>query len=646
MSKKLKKRIRKTEIAAVVFLLGLLIKGLEKLGMQIPYSDYIAFGFFFASYLISGIDVIKSAVLNIGHGQLFDETFLMAVASIGAFFVGSFSEAAAVMLFYQVGECFQSYAVGKSRKSITDLMNIRPDVAFVIRDGETVEVDPEEVALGETITIKPGERIPLDAVVLEGTSLIDTMALTGEPVPRRVEPGDEIISGCVNQNGVLTAKVTKNFAESTVTKILDLVENSNERKAPVESFLTKFSKIYTPFVVFTALFIAIVPSIVTGDVAKWVYTALSLLVISCPCAFLVSVPLTFFGGLGATSRAGILVKGGNYLDALGRSEIVVMDKTGTLTKGSFSVQEVILASEETAANEAAQKAQILRKAALLEQYSNHPIAVSIVTAFEAEVGQSVKAASEGTSIEAVQEVAGKGITAVLDGQKVYAGNAGLMSLQGIQIPATVQEGLKGQIGSFVHVAVESTYLGCIRIADEIKDDAKEAVKGLYDEAGIRKIVMLTGDQKDNAEIIARELGIKDYQAELLPGDKVDRVEALLQETSKKGNLIFVGDGINDAPVLARADIGFAMGGIGSDAAIEAADVVIMDDKPSKIAQAIRIARKTVAIANQNSIFAIGVKLAIMVLTILGITSMWAAILADVGVMVLCVLNAMRALKLK
>ena len=625
MSKKLKKRIQRTVLGLLIFIIGLIYRAV------VPTADNnIELILFLLAYLTAGGDVIRSAVRNIGQGQLFDETFLMTVASLGAFFVGSYPEAAAVMLFYQVGECFQTYAVGKSRKSISDLMNIRPDTANVKRDGAVLEVSPEEVQVGETIVVKPGEKVPLDAVITSGTTSLDTMALTGESLPRDVQEGEQLISGCVNLSGVVEARVTKNFGESTVSKILDLVENSSSRKAPAEDFITKFSRYYTPIVVFAALAMAIIPSILTGQPRVWIYRAMSFLVVSCPCALVISVPLSFFGGLGAASRAGILVKGGNYLEALSRTEIVVMDKTGTLTKGSFALQKSVLS--EAAQQSGVTAGQMLEAAAYAESYSSHPISQSIVKAYGKEIDQS--------RLSQLQEKAGFGVSGQFDGKEVLAGNLKLMQ----QSEITCAE--PDEIGTVVHVALQGKYLGYLVIADEVKEDSAAAVKAFYAQPQLKKVVMLTGDRKETAAYIAGKLGIRDVYAELLPGDKVDRVEALLQEKSEKGVLLFVGDGINDAPVLARADVGVAMGGIGSDAAIEAADVVIMDDKPSKISAAIEISHRTLQIARENIIFAIGIKVAILILAAFGIATMWMAIFADVGVAILAILNAMRTLRIR
>lgn len=538
-------------------------------------------------------------------------------------FVGEYAEAVAVMLFYQVGECFQSYAVNRSRKSIADLMDIRPDYANVIRDGTAVEVGPEEVEIGETILVKPGERIPLDGKVVKGTSSLDTMALTGESLPRDVAEGEDVISGCVNLSGVLEVQVSKGFGESTVAKILDLVENAGSKKSEAEHFITKFARYYTPVVVGLAALLALVPPLVTGGGwADWIYRALSFLVISCPCALVISIPLSFFGGLGGASRAGILIKGSNYLEALADAEMIVMDKTGTLTKGVFGVRKIVPAEGST-------EEEVLETAAYAESFSNHPISKSLVRAYGKEIDDS--------RIKDVEETAGHGICAVLDGQRVLAGNDKLMKSRNVEGKSPEEA------GTIVHVAKEQKYLGYIVIADEIKEDAKTAVDG-FKAAGMKNIVMLTGDRKKTADSIAGELGITEVYAELLPGDKVEQVEKLLASKSEKGKLVFVGDGINDAPVLARADIGVAMGGLGSDAAIEAADVVIMTDEPSKIAKAMQISQKTLGIVKQNIVFAIGVKVLVLLLAALGAASMWAAVFADVGVAVIAILNAMRAMK--
>ncbi len=648
MTKKLKKRIRRVGTGAACYLGAVL---LDKLilayapGIPLPtvfiltflgnvFSDLnglIRFAAFLTAYIIIGGDVVKNAVKNIGQGQVFDENFLMMIATVGAFFVGDYPEAVAVMLFYQVGECFQSYAVNKSRKSIAALMDIRPDYANVLRDGEEKEVDPEEVAVGETIVIKPGERIPLDGTVLTGNSALDTMALTGESLPRDVAPEDEVISGCINLSGVLEVKVSKEFGRSTVAKILDLVENASSKKAESENFITKFAKYYTPVVVFSALALAVIPPMVLGgDWGSWIYRALTFLVISCPCALVISIPLSFFGGLGGSSKAGILIKGSNYLEALADAEIVVMDKTGTLTKGNFAVAKLL-------PGEGVSDGELLETAAYAESYSTHPISLSLVKAYT-DAGNAVSK----ERLDKVEEMAGHGVKAVLDGILVLAGNEKLMAKEKISI-GSGENGEDGAVGTLVHVAKGGNYLGAVVIADEIKQDAENAVTGMK-EMGVRQVVMLTGDRKEVADHVAKKLGITQVYAELLPGDKVERVEELYRTKSEKGKLVFVGDGINDAPVLARADIGIAMGGLGSDAAIEAADVVIMTDEPSKIAKAMEISRKTLRIVKENIVFAIGVKVLVLVLAALGMANMWAAVFADVGVAVIAILNAMRALQ--
>lgn len=592
----------------------------------IPYEGPWRFVLFLPAYFVIGWDVLWKAARNIAHGQVFDENFLMALATVGAFCTGFFGEgeypeAVFVMLFYQVGELFQGYAVGKSRKSIASLMDIRPDYANVERDGQLTQVDPEEVAVGDTITVKAGERVPLDGVVLEGQSMVNTSALTGESVPRQVQPGDDVISGCVNQSGLLRVRVTKPFGESTVQKILDLVENSSSKKAKAENFITKFARYYTPIVVFCALALALVPPLFVGDWVGWVQKALIFLVVSCPCALVISVPLSFFGGIGGASRQGILVKGGNYLEVLANTEIVVFDKTGTLTKGVFNVTAIH--PEEYS------ESGLLEMAALAESYSDHPISRSLKEAW----GQELDASRVGE----VEELSGRGVRAQVDGKTVCAGNGKLMEDIGVKWHPC------HHVGTTVHVAVEGKYIGHIVISDEVKPDAKEAIAALKAQ-GVKKTVMLTGDAKAVGESVAKDLGLDEAYTQLLPGDKVDRVEALLSEKSPKGKLAFVGDGINDAPVLSRADIGIAMGALGSDAAIEAADIVLMDDKPSKIAKAMEISKRTLRIVRQNIVFALAVKLLVLALTPFGIANMWEAVFADVGVMVIAILNASRALQ--
>ena len=573
-------------------------------------------------YLLIGWDVLWKAVRNIAHGQVFDENFLMAIATVGAFATGEYAEAVFVMLFYQVGELFQSYAVGKSRQSIASLMDIRPDYANVEQDGELVQVDPDEVEVGDTIVIKAGERVPLDGVILEGRSALDTAALTGESLPREVEAGDDVISGCVNLSGLLKVRVTKAFEESTVAKILDLVENATSKKAKAENFITKFARYYTPSVVVAAVLLAVLPPLLGGgDWGKWFHQALVFLVISCPCALVISVPLSFFGGIGGASRAGILVKGGNYLEVLADTQIVVFDKTGTLTKGVFNVTAIH--------PDQCDEDRLLEVAALAESYSDHPISRSLKEAYGKDIDNS--------RVTDVEEIAGHGVRAKVDGVEVCVGNDKLMESIGVAWHPC------HRVGTTVHVESQGIYLGHIVISDEVKEDAAQAIADLK-AIGVRKTVMLTGDAQAVGEDVAQRLGLDEVHAQLLPADKVDRVEALLQEKTGKGKLAFVGDGINDAPVLSRADLGIAMGGLGSDAAIEAADVVLMDDKPSKIAVAIRVARKTLRIVRQNIVFALGVKLLVLALGAVGLANMWEAVFADVGVSVIAILNAMRALR--
>ena len=588
-------------------------------------NEWLQIALFIISYIIVGGDVVKRAVKNIFKGQVFDENFLMSIATIGAFFIGEYPEGVAVMLFYQVGELFQSYAVGKSRKSIASLMDIRPDYANVKKGDELVKVDPDEVQIGDIIVIKAGEKIPLDGKVIEGSSMIDTSALTGESVPREVEVGSDILSGCININGVITAEVTKEFGESTVSRILDLVENASSKKSNSEQFITKFARYYTPVVVIIAVFLAIIPPLVIDGAtfSDWIYRALAFLVVSCPCALVISIPLSFFGGIGGASKKGVLVKGSNYLEALAETEIVVFDKTGTLTKGVFNVQEIH--------PEGVSKEELLELTAHAESYSNHPISLSLKRAYSKEIDNG--------RISDVEEISGHGVIATVDGKKVMVGNIKLMKMMDIPY-------FKGElIGTIVHVAVNNKYIGYIVIADEVKEDSAQAIKELK-AANIKQTVMLTGDNKSIGSKVAKELGLDKVYAELLPADKVEKLEELFSQKSKKGKLAFVGDGINDAPVLARADIGIAMGGLGSDAAIEAADVVIMTDEPSKIATTMKISKKTLKIAHQNIVFAIGIKIIVLILSAFGITTMWAAIFADVGVTIIAVLNAFRALNVK
>lgn len=618
MTTKQKKNLIRIAVALVLFLAAWLS----------PLTGWWQLGAFLVPYFIVGWDVLWRALRNIAHGQIFDENFLMAVATIGALAIGEYPEGVAVMLFYQVGEWFQSYAVGRSRRSIASLMDIRPDIANVERDGQLQEVDPDEVAIGEVIVVKPGEKVPLDGVVLEGRSSLDTAALTGESLPREVVPGDDVVSGCVNQSGLLRVQVTKRFGESTVSKILDLVENASSKKAPAENFITKFARYYTPCVVIGAVLLAVLPPLLTGwndwsVWSEWIHRALIFLVISCPCALVISVPLSFFGGIGGASRCGILVKGSNYLEALAATDVVVFDKTGTLTQGVFNVTAIH--------PDHVSEGQLLELAALAESYSEHPISRSLREAYGKEVDTS--------RITSNEELAGRGVRAVIDGKTVCVGNNKLMDDIGIAWHPC------HRVGTTVHVSVDGAYAGHIVISDEVKPDAKEAIAALK-ELGVRKTVMLTGDAKAVGESVAADLGLDAVYTQLLPGDKVDRMEDLLKERVGKGKLAFVGDGMNDAPVLSRADVGIVMGGMGSDAAIEAADIVLMDDKPSKIASAIRIARRTHRIVNQNIVFALAVKALVLLLGALGVANMWEAVFADVGVSVIAILNAMRALKVE
>ncbi len=614
MTRKQKRLLFRIIVAAVLFAAGSLL----------PLGPTVEMGVFLVCYAVIGWDIVWKAVTNILHGQVFDENFLMTIATIGALILGEHSEGVAVMLFYQVGEWFQSYAVSKSRKSIASLMDIRPDYANVERNGKLEQVDPDEVNIGDTIVVKPGERVPLDGKIIKGTSALDTSALTGESMPRDVEPGMEVISGCINQTGILTIQTTKKYGESTVAKILDLVENASDKKGKTENFISRFARYYTPIVVFAAIALAILPPLVTGQpFSVWIYRALTFLVISCPCALVISIPLSFFGGIGGASKIGVLVKGSNYLESLAHTEVVVFDKTGTLTKGSFAVSQIkaIDMKEE----------QLLELAAYAEDYSNHPISQSIQKAYGKKIDNS--------RISDVQEIAGHGVRAVIDGKTVLAGNAKLMNRENIAYTPS------DAIGTVIYLACNGKYAGYIVIEDEVKADAPAAIRALK-EVGVRKTVMLTGDADAVGKKVAQKLGLDQAYTELLPADKVDRVEAMLKQTSEKGKLVFVGDGINDAPVLARADVGIAMGGLGSDAAIEAADVVLMTDEPSKISAVVRIARKTIRIANENIVFALGVKLLVLILGATGYANMWAAVFADVGVSVIAILNAIRAMRVK
>ena len=614
MTKKQKHLLARIIVAAVLFAAG---------GLLHP-EGWAELGVYLVCYAVIGWDIVWKAITNILHGQVFDENFLMTIATVGALILGEHSEGVAVMLFYQVGEWFQSYAVSKSRRSITSLMDIRPDYANIEQGGKLVQVDPEDVKIGDTIIVKPGERVPLDGKIIKGSSTLDTSALTGESMPREVEAGMEVISGCINQTGILTIQTTKEFGESTVAKILDLVENASDKKGRMENFITRFARYYTPVVVFAALALAVLPPLVTGQAFSiWIYRALTFLVISCPCALVISIPLSFFGGIGGASKIGVLVKGSNYLEALAYTETVVFDKTGTLTKGSFAVTEI-------QANGMTDE-ELLELAAYAEDYSNHPISLSIQKAYGKKIDNS--------RITDVQEIAGHGVQAVIDGMTVLAGNAKLMERE--HIPYTASNA----IGTVVYVAFDGRYAGCIVIADEIKADAPAAIKTLK-AAGIRQTVMLTGDADAVGQDVAHRLGLDRAYTELLPADKVDRVEELLAQKSDKGMLAFVGDGINDAPVLARADVGIAMGALGSDAAIEAADVVLMTDEPSKIAAIMQIARKTIRISNENIVFALGVKFLVLILGAVGRANMWAAVFADVGVSVIAILNAIRAMRVK
>lgn len=614
MTRKQKRLLTRIIVAAVLFLAGNLI----------PLPEWAEMGIFLICYAVAGWDIVWKAITNILHGQVFDENFLMTIATAGALILGEHSEGVAVMLFYQVGEWFQSYAVSKSRKSITSLMDIRPDYANIEQDGKLVPVDPDEVKIGDTIIVKPGERVPLDGKIIKGTSALDTSALTGESMPREVEPGMDVISGCINQTGILTIQTTKEFGESTVAKILDLVENASDKKGRTENFISRFARYYTPIVVFAALALALLPPLVLQQpFSTWIYRALTFLVISCPCALVISIPLSFFGGIGGSSRIGVLVKGSNYLESLAHAELVVFDKTGTLTKGSFAVTEIHPVDMEDS--------QLLELAAYAEDYSNHPISLSIKAAYGEKIDSS--------RISDVQEIAGHGVRAVIDGKQILAGNAKLMEKEHVRYAPS------SSVGTVVYLACNGKYAGCIVIEDEIKADAAASIKNLKS-SGIRRTVMLTGDADAVGKKVAGRLGLDQAYTELLPADKVDRVEDLLKEKSEKGRLVFVGDGINDAPVLARADVGIAMGGLGSDAAIEAADVVLMTDEPSKIAAVMKIARKTIRIANQNIVFALGIKFLVLILGAIGKANMWAAVFADVGVSIIAILNAIRAMRVK
>ncbi len=619
MSRKQKKNLIRIGLSAVLFVLGLLLPSVFPNILWVKYMAYAMHGI---AYLVVGLEVLMDAFSGIRSGQVFDENFLMAIATVGALIIGEIHEAVAVMLFYQIGEWFQSYAVGKSRASIAELMDIRPETADVEREGGIESVDPEEVEIGETIVVRPGERIPLDGVILEGASALDTSALTGESLPRDVETGDEVISGCISQTGLLRIRTTKVYGDSTVARILDLVENASDKKAKVEGFITRFARVYTPAVCLFALLLFLLPPIfLDGGWADWGYRALSFLVVSCPCALVISVPLSFFGGIGGASRCGILIKGSNQLETLAKARIAVFDKTGTLTQGRFQVVK----AEPIGIDEKA----LLHMAAAAETNSSHPISRSIC--------EAVQAAFSGDDYRDVQEVAGQGVMVVYQGSKIAAGNEKLMNALGLNVPSSAAN------GTVVHVAKDGIYMGCITVADEPKPGAKEALAALRKE-GIGKTVMLTGDHPAVAKAVAEQIGIDEVHAQLLPQDKLDHVEQMLSEKPDHQVLVYIGDGINDAPVLTRADVGVAMGALGSDAAVEAADIVLMDDDPRKLALALRISRKTLAIVRQNIVFALGIKLAVLALVAMGWAGMWLAVFADVGVSVIAILNAMRALK--
>ena len=613
----MKKRGIKIIISAILFVLALVITF---------SNEWINNGLFIISYLVVGFEILKKAVRNIFRGKVFDENFLMAVATIGAFAIGEFPEAVAVMLFYQVGELFQSYAVDKSRKSIASLMDIRPDYANIEKDGKIEKVDPDEVKIGDIIIVKTGEKIPLDGVVVEGRSSLDTMALTGESVPRVVKTEDEVLSGCINKDGLLKIRVTKEFGESTVSKILDLVENASSKKSKSENFITKFAKYYTPTVVIIAVLLAFIPPIILKDFnafSVWLYRALSFLVVSCPCALVISIPLSFFGGIGGASKMGILIKGSNYLEALANTETVVFDKTGTLTEGIFEVQDIYA--------EGIEKDELLRIVAHAENYSNHPIAKSVKKAYNKEIDENI--------IKNPQELSGKGIWARIDEKDILVGNEKLMLEEKRDFKKC------DEVGTILYVAIDKKYVGYVLIADKIKQDSSKTIRELK-AMNIKETVMLTGDKKEVGEYVAKKLNMDKVYTELLPDGKVEKVEELLKQKSEKGKLVFVGDGINDAPVLTISDIGVAMGGLGSDAAIEAADIVIMTDETSKISKAINLSKKTMRIVRENIIFAIFVKIAVLVLTAFGASTMWEAVFADVGVSVIAIINALRMLNIK
>ena len=616
MSRKMSKQLIKIIISLLLVVISLLLKFDTELYSNILYV---------IAYIIVGYDIVLKAVRNIFKGKVFDENFLMTVATIGAFCIGEFPEAVAVMLFYQIGELFQSYAVDRSRKSVASLMDIRPDYANVYREDEIERVDPDEVNIGEIILVKPGEKIPLDGIVVDGESMLNTQALTGESVPRKVTVNDEVLSGCINNDGILKIKVSKEFEESTVSKILDLVENASSRKSKSENFISKFAKYYTPIVVIVSVALAVIPPLVIKEAlfSDWLYRALSFLVVSCPCALVISIPLSFFGGIGAASKIGVLIKGSNYLEALASAEIVVCDKTGTLTEGVFKVQKIkaIGYSDD----------ELLRYAAYAEGFSNHPISISLKQAYNKEINEKL--------VTETQEISGKGVLAKVDGKMVLVGNEKIMKEYNIKFQKSEET------GTIVYVAINDEFAGTILIADKIKEDSYKAVK-LFKNNNVKKVVMLTGDRDNISEFVANELNLDEYHAELLPQDKVSWVEKLMTQKSSGGKLIFVGDGINDAPVLALSDIGIAMGGLGSDAAIEAADVVIMTDEPSKIASSVQISKKTMRIVKQNIVFAIAVKIGVLIFSAFGVSTMWEAVFADVGVSVLAIVNALRVLRIK
>lgn len=611
----MKKKRNKIIVAFILFAIAIIIRFSNSWINNIIY---------FFSYLIVGTEIVKKAIRNILRGKIFDENFLMTIATIGAFVIGEFPEAVAVMLFYQIGELFQSYAVDKSRKSIESLMNIRPDYANLIKKEQIQKVAPEQVMIGDIILVKPGEKVPLDGIVIEGESMLDTSSLTGESIPREAEAGDEILSGCINQNGILKIKVTKEFGESTVSKILELVENASSKKSKSENFITKFAKYYTPIVVIIAIVLSIFPPIFLKDQAfdEWLYRALSFLVVSCPCALVISIPLSFFGGLGGASKIGILIKGSNYLEALAKTEITVFDKTGTLTKGVFEVQKVEAKNIS--------KEELLKIAAHAESYSSHPISISIKKAYNQEIQENM--------VTDVKEISGKGLYAKVNGTDVLLGNEKLMIERNINFTKCEE------LGTVIYVSINNKYEGYILIADKLKKDSKKAIEELK-KMGIKQTVMLTGDRKNVGEEVAKELKLDKIYTELLPDGKVKKIEELLKEKTKNGKLIFVGDGINDAPVLTLADVGVAMGALGSDAAIEAADIVIMTDEPSKISKAIKLSKKTMRIVKQNIVFAITVKVLVLILSAIGISTMWEAVFADVGVSIIAIINSLRVLKI-